>query len=227
MTDESWASKVAKVAAAEVRRYRDLQGMSAQQLSDACAELGHPIARSVLANFESGRRPTLSVAELLVIAEALEVPPTSLVFPVGYAPTVEVLPGIEYDTYRAAQWWAGFNTPNEARPAKRVGFVLYDEHQDFVRDIAASRAQARKHLENAARLDEERDKDLRAALFDLSKAAESQAEQAEEVLWEIRSEIRRSGMTPPVLPSELDDLVRYDAHFADAEPQETRKGDTE
>jgi transcriptional regulator with XRE-family HTH domain len=202
--------------------------MSAQQLSDRCGELGLPIARSVLANFESGRRPTLSVAELLVLAEALDVPPTSLVFPVGYTRTVEVLPGVDCDTYRAANWWAGVGGwVGMSEPdghIERVGVVLYDEHADLVREVEANRMTARMRLEEAARLDKERDKDLRAALFELSEAANERAGQAEEVVNEIRAEMRRRGFMPPELPPDLDDVARVDQLMTQGESKANDEG---
>ncbi|MGC9473272.1 helix-turn-helix domain-containing protein [Streptomyces sp. WG4] len=211
-----------------MRRYRDLRGMSAQQLSDRCGELGLPIARSVLANFESGRRPTLSVAELLVLAEALGVPPTSLVFPVGYKRSVEVLPGVDCDTYRAANWWAGVGgwvgMSEHDRHIERVGVVLYDEHADLVREVEANRMTARMRLEEAARLDKERDKDLRAALFELSEAAKERAGQAEEVVIEIRAEMRRRGFMPPELPPDLDDVARVDQLMTQGESKANDEG---
>ncbi len=45
--------------------------MSAQDLADRCAEIGHPIPRNVIANMESGRRATLPLVDVLVLAEAL------------------------------------------------------------------------------------------------------------------------------------------------------------
>lgn len=81
--------------------------MSAQRLSEACGELGLSIPRSVLANLESGRRETVSVAELLVLAAALEVPPLQLLFPVGYAEEVEPLPGVKVTPYDAVLWGRG------------------------------------------------------------------------------------------------------------------------
>jgi ribosome-binding protein aMBF1 (putative translation factor) len=51
-----WTDQVVATVAAEVRRRRKEKGMSAQELADACAEIGHPIPRNVIANMESGRR---------------------------------------------------------------------------------------------------------------------------------------------------------------------------
>lgn len=81
--------------------------MSTQQLSDACAALGYRIGRSVLANFESQRRPTVSVAELLVLAAALGVPPTALVVPIDQSERMEILPGQGVPTFEAMTWFTG------------------------------------------------------------------------------------------------------------------------
>lgn len=81
--------------------------MSAQELADRCAALGHPIQRSVIANLESGRRTTVTVAELIIFGAALEVPPAYLVFPAGYEPEVEMIPGLVRETYEAAAWFMG------------------------------------------------------------------------------------------------------------------------
>lgn len=104
---DDWAGRYARVVAREVRRYREERGMSAQQLSDACADLGMPIHRSVLANFENGRRSNLNLGELLVIARALDVAPIFLMFPLGYEDQIEVLPDMTEKTEDAVAWAAG------------------------------------------------------------------------------------------------------------------------
>ena len=43
--------------------------LSAQQLADETERLGYGISRSQIANYESGRKKSLDVAELLVIAD--------------------------------------------------------------------------------------------------------------------------------------------------------------
>ncbi|WP_166459620.1 helix-turn-helix domain-containing protein [Amycolatopsis pithecellobii] len=109
--DEEWPKRFARVVAGEVKRHRKLRKMSAQRLSDATAELGSPIPRTVLSNFENGRRPTISLAELLVIARALEVPPVLLLSPLGRTDKFEVLPGIRMDPWLALKWFAGEEEP--------------------------------------------------------------------------------------------------------------------
>jgi transcriptional regulator with XRE-family HTH domain len=107
MSQNDWPGRLTQVVAAQVRRYRLARKMSAQALADRCAELGMEIPRPVLANLENGRRPIVSVAELLILAAALDVAPVVLVAPLGHESNVEILPGRELDTWDAALWISG------------------------------------------------------------------------------------------------------------------------
>ncbi|MFE2866446.1 helix-turn-helix domain-containing protein [Embleya sp. NPDC059259] len=60
---------------AQVRHYRKERGMTAQQLSAACTALGADVPSSVISNLETGRRASFGVAELPVVARALDVAP--------------------------------------------------------------------------------------------------------------------------------------------------------
>lgn len=106
-SEPEWSTELALSVAAEVRRHRQAQGLSAQQLADRCAELGMPIQRSVIANMESGRRTTVTVAEVLVLAAALQVPPALLLLSVGHSEKVEILPRQFVDPLDAADWFVG------------------------------------------------------------------------------------------------------------------------
>jgi 8-oxo-dGTP diphosphatase len=103
VAQDRWEEQLTRVIACEIRRYRDAAGMSAQQLADRCAELGAPMHRSVIANLENGRRPSVSVAELLVLARALDVPPLRFLVPLEND-TVELLPGEYRDPWTATNW---------------------------------------------------------------------------------------------------------------------------
>lgn len=58
------------------------RAVSGRELSERCATLGHPMPRNVIANLESGRKTSLPVHELVVLATALGVPPVSLLYDV-------------------------------------------------------------------------------------------------------------------------------------------------
>jgi hypothetical protein len=66
-----------------------------------------PIPRNVLANLESGRRDTITVAEVVVLAAVLGVSPMELICPVGYDGEIEILPGRKMDPLQASRWVDG------------------------------------------------------------------------------------------------------------------------
>lgn len=170
MTQEAevpeWSAKLALSIAGEVRRHRQAQGLSAQQLSDRCARIGMPIQRSVLANMESGRRTTVTVAEVLVLAHALDVPPGVLLFPVGYQTQCEVLPGGCQEPASAVDWLSGrtFFTEGASGDFFETPLGIVRLHQDQVRKLRQA-MRARKHARRVAALaaDEYRQADQRRA----------------------------------------------------------------
>jgi hypothetical protein len=81
--------------------------MSAHELADATARLGYSITRSQIANYESGRKQSLDVAELLVIAAALDIAPLELLYPGEPDQTVKRLPGQPATTSDAISWFTG------------------------------------------------------------------------------------------------------------------------
>ncbi|MFC8429874.1 helix-turn-helix domain-containing protein [Streptomyces sp. NPDC057253] len=159
-----WSARLALTIAGEVRRHRLAQGLSAQQLAERCAQIGMPIQRSVLANLESGRRTTVNVAEVLVLAHALKVPPGVLIFPVGHVTHTEVLPDGATEPGFAIEWLAGrsFFDAEAAEGFFDTPLGLVRLHQDQVttlRRTVQSRDHARREFADIAtrfRDDEER-----------------------------------------------------------------------
>ena len=102
--------------------WRSHRGWSAQKLADRCDKLGMAIPRNTIDNLENGRRTTITVGELLVLSEALGVPPILLLVPYGRADTVEVLPGVEGSVTLAAAWIEGSELdPVLAEQRRRAG----------------------------------------------------------------------------------------------------------
>ncbi|WP_187404742.1 helix-turn-helix domain-containing protein [Corynebacterium sp. LK33] len=90
---------------------RNALGLSAQALSDKTAELGHKISRSAIADYSNEkRRPRVSVADLLVLARALETPPVYLLFPNAPGGRVTYLPGETESAGAAAEMFSGYYT---------------------------------------------------------------------------------------------------------------------
>ncbi|MFC8039622.1 helix-turn-helix domain-containing protein [Paenarthrobacter sp. NPDC057355] len=99
-----WAASVAGRVGSNIQRARKDLGMSAQHLSDGCEAAGYPIPRSTIANLESGRKETVSLQELMVIAQVLGVPPITLIYsPFQVADMVELVPGVERLSVDAAE----------------------------------------------------------------------------------------------------------------------------
>src|SRR2546429_9056210 len=91
-TQTPWAARITRAIAGEIRQRRTARGMSAEDLAAACADLGMPIQRSTLADLENGRRASISVAEWLAIAAALDGPPALLLCPGRPAGTARAVP---------------------------------------------------------------------------------------------------------------------------------------
>ena len=135
-----------------------------QQLADRTAELGVPIPQSVLANLESGRRETVSVAEVLVLAAALDVAAADLVFPVGFDEQIEMLPARAMDPLTARRWFTGtlkldidgagaliMRTPGAAEQGNAY---LLEYHEALIAQLRAKEAEADRAAAAAARADE-------------------------------------------------------------------------
>jgi len=103
---QGWGGVLHQRLAAAIRNAREGR-MSAQELADETARLGYPISRSQIANYESGRKQGLDVAELLVLAAALNVPPGLLLFPGYPIGDVEFLPGRTANALAAVDWFSG------------------------------------------------------------------------------------------------------------------------
>ncbi|MFH8381136.1 helix-turn-helix transcriptional regulator [Kitasatospora sp. NPDC018058] len=184
---ESWSARITKVVIAEVRRRRKELGMTAQDLADACEELGHPIPRNVIANWESGRRLTLTVPELLVLAKAVDTPPAELVFPLGGSAQVGCLPGESRDPWTAFSWFTG-------EDLDYGDAAVFREYANVERRIRTGHHDAWQ-LQFAGQR-ESWPPDADATFGRLVQAVRSE-------LAPIRSRMRELELTPPPLPSHL------------------------
>lgn len=113
-----WPARIAASVGERIAYFRertkDERGrkLTAQGLADRCAQLGLPLARPTIAKLEKGLRETITVGEVQVIARALGVPPVLLLFPLGRADTVELLPGERAGTLDALMWFTGADDPD-------------------------------------------------------------------------------------------------------------------
>jgi len=122
-----WSSRWTAAIGARIRDARLRQGLSTQDLAERTAELGYPMARSSVGNFETRPRAKIYVQDVAILAAALGVPPVELLYPsdvvvfwsggsrldddLAYATLrkaqVEMLPGDHVAAHRAAGWFSG------------------------------------------------------------------------------------------------------------------------
>lgn len=80
----------------KLRMLRKIQKVSAQTLSDRMTELGYPVARTVIANLESGRRAEVSIDHVFVAAQALNTTVAALLAEPVVCPTCKGAPPLGF-----------------------------------------------------------------------------------------------------------------------------------
>lgn len=186
----SWPAKLTSTIGREVRRLRQERGLTAAELSDACATLGMEVPPRTITNWETGKRATIAVTEILVVAEALNVPPISLLFPLGQDDRVEVLPGREAAMWDAVAWFTDEVHLDHApaRGSARAALDAFRGHAAAVHTALTS-----------VRIREERRRQPGANLTH----ADAMLEDDLRALRELRDAMRAEGWEPPPVPPRL------------------------
>lgn len=195
---DEWAQELVRRVGLAAKALRGKR--SAKWLSDRTAELGYPISPQVIAKLDSGKRGAhLQVAELMVLAYALNTSPAMLLFPDAPGAPVELVPGVHVESLFAADWLGGLEGDQLPEVEKSEWFKnvkpLTDGriHQSLVRnleDITEERAKTRREwLENRD------DKVLHASV----RAADEWLRLREAELLQARGRLRADGRTPPAL----------------------------
>jgi hypothetical protein len=145
---EGWAKELADRVGRAVKSARG--GKSAAWLSDRTAELGYRISPTVIAKLDSGHRGSvLSVAELLILAAALEVPPVALLFPELPDGDVSLFPGTKVRSENAMRWFSGdaLSLPFHTIANKTSGSTRpTNRHAELVEAVHDRRAAMRQLL---------------------------------------------------------------------------------
>src|SRR5947209_3072743 len=111
---DTWEQQLTRSVAEAIKHWRKERGMTAKDIESATERLGHRIPKTVIVNLENDRRGSISLAELLVIAAALDVPPVLLIAPLGRVERVEPLPGVELSPWETRGWIHGAFAPSYA-----------------------------------------------------------------------------------------------------------------
>lgn len=101
-----WPKRLSQQIGAAIRGTRAAQNISAVKLAEKTAELNYPIHRVTISKIESGER-AITMAELIVLAAALNTVPLALFVPDAATATTEILPGVEMLGVAAVGWFAG------------------------------------------------------------------------------------------------------------------------
>lgn len=136
-----WPAGLSAQIGAAIRDARVELGISAVKLATRTGELGYPIHRVAISKIESGERE-ITVAELLVLAAALDVPPINLVIPPD-AGEVVVLPGVHLPPEKALEKFTATEDIGQ-RIRKRADTVIRQAFDDAESQIAALKIEALK-----------------------------------------------------------------------------------
>lgn len=199
MSESRAPETLSDVVARRIVLFRKRRDITRDQLAARCAELGYPeLTGPALANIETGRRSKegkrrrdVTVDELMVLARALHVPPSLLLFPVGDEATVSVVPGDETSPWLATKWLIGEAYFEGEQDTWTVPLFLFRAHD---------------------RLRNERLDYLGVPVFgprddEALAAAKANAARKWDEIKEVRAEMRRHGLEPP--PA-VDDLAGID-----------------
>ncbi len=186
------------VVARRIVLFRKRRDMTREQLAGRCRELGYPqLTGPALANIETGRRAAggkrrrdVTVDELMVFARALRVPPALLLFPVGDDPLVPVIPGAPISPWEATKWMVGESYREGEEDQWSVPFFLFRAHE---------------------RIRNERLEFLSVPIFgprdeESLAEAEASAQRKWDEIKNVRAEIRRHGLTPPLAVDDLEGI---------------------
>ncbi|MFF1416720.1 helix-turn-helix domain-containing protein [Streptomyces sp. NPDC058280] len=202
-----WVDRIKANVAGEVRRRRKEMGWSAQELAEQCEQLGHPIPRNVIANMESGRRASLPLVDVMVLAAALETYPVCLIFPVGYVEKTQELPFQQLvPTWDALRRFTG----DQEIPMHDAGLVsVFEAHASLVKTAVAAldeEEQARFDAKTATSRAQQEEAGRKRTTYG------DQAISAKYRLRHLRRELRENGATPPHLPTSLADVDQPDSN---------------
>ena len=176
--------------AARVRQYRTDRGWSARVLAEKCQEAGLKWERDVVANLESGRRTTVTLDELLILALVLNVPPILLVTPLGTKDEQQVAPDVRAAPWDVYRWFLG-----EIADPRGDEFAAAEAKSNW----SKAREPIRLYQKFYERID-----DLRRMPPDDPASRYAGALHAIQVALEAHDEMARAGVLAPTLSEELE-----------------------
>lgn len=135
---EEWQKSLSDQSVAEILRYRDLRKLTNDQLRSRLSLLGWDLTRDSLASILASKRKSMPVTDLLLFAQAMNVPPIALVFPLWSNEPTRLWPADEPGgfAYEDARWFAGRAPERGGAYIAAPETAVVDEYYD-VGDIVA------------------------------------------------------------------------------------------
>lgn len=219
MKPDHWPAAFTARIAQEMREARKAAGLTMGEVAQGCADRGlTEITEQSVKNLESGRKASMAIADFVVLADVLGVPPVTLLFPLGTSATVEVLPGREVSTWDALAWFTGETPMDQPAPEGTARDVLdvFRNHGDLVSAATASTTLAKERRRAASTT---LDRARRATLLERAEGYEEHAFEDCQELRAFRGRMRERGLVPPALPDELAFVDQPDipTHLEDGE----------
>lgn len=143
--EEDWSAQLVRRVGKAVKDARG-EGRSAKWLAERTAEFGYPVSATVIAKLDSGHRGAhLQVAELIVLAAALGVPPVTLLYPQMPDGAVDVIPGVTTSGIEAVRWFGGetalAGTDSTGRPtfftSQKLELMKLSRERDDASDLVS------------------------------------------------------------------------------------------
>lgn len=103
MQSKEWQQKFADQVGKGIDNARE--GRSDQWIADRTKELGHPLSRTAISEYRRGVRKSMPVTDLMIIAQALRVPPVTLLFPNLPNGEVVLVPSTDRPTALDSLFW--------------------------------------------------------------------------------------------------------------------------
>ncbi|MFG2370427.1 helix-turn-helix domain-containing protein [Streptomyces sp. NPDC048504] len=216
---DQWPAALTARIAQGMREARRAAGLTMGEVAHGCADRGlTEITEQSMKNLESGRKASMTIADFVVLADVLGVPPVTLLFPLGTSATVEVIPGREVSTWEALTWFTGESPLDQpaAEGTARDVLDVFRHHGDLATAATSSNALARERRRTASTT---LDRARRATLLQRAEGYEEHAFEDCQELRAFRSGMRERGLVPPALPDELAfvDQPEISAHPEDSE----------
>lgn len=104
---EEWGLRLTGTVIAAIQARRKELDLDVADIADRCAQLGYDFPKHILFKLLSGKRPKLTVPELVILAAALETPLPLLLAPMHLGGDVETTPGQPTPTAYAFRWFSG------------------------------------------------------------------------------------------------------------------------